>query len=170
MRVEPGRTPIPGITLREARPSDEGLLKRLYRSSREPELDTVPWSEEQKAAFCESQFALQDRFYRDHFDGMQMLVVERDGAAIGRLYLHSAGAELNLMDITLEPAARGAGLGTSLIQWLQREAAAHAKAIILHVEMYNRARALYERLGFEEGALEGIYLMMRWKPAAIKSG
>ena len=169
MRVEPGPAPVPGITLREARASDEGLLKKLYRSSREPEMDTVAWSEEQKAAFCDSQFALQDRFYRENYEGMQMLVIERDARPIGRLYLHATDAELNIMDLTLDPPARGAGLGTALIQWLQREAARHSKAIILHVEMYNRARSLYQRLGFEEGPLEGVYVLMRWKPE-LKSG
>ncbi|HEX4332098.1 MAG TPA: GNAT family N-acetyltransferase [Usitatibacter sp.] len=169
MRLEPGATPIPGITLREALPSDEGLLRRLYRSSREPELDAVQWSDAQKAAFCDSQFALQDRFYRDNYGGMQMLVIERDAAPVGRLYVHSTPAELNLMDITLDPAVRGQGLGTSLIEWVQREAGREARQIILHVEMYNRARALYRRLGFEEATSEGIYLLMRWRPC-VKPG
>ena len=169
MRLEPGPTPLPGITLREALPSDETLLRRLYRSSREPEMSVVAWPEEQKAAFCDSQFALQDRFYREHYEGMQMLVIERDAVPVGRLYLHSTAAELTLMDITLEPGARGQGLGTALIEWLQHEAVTRAKAITLHVEMYNRARNMYRRLGFEEEALEGIYVPMRWKPP-VKPG
>jgi GNAT superfamily N-acetyltransferase len=164
MRFDPARSPLPGITLRDALPSDEALLKRLYRSSRDPELELTDWPEERKAEFALTQFALQDRWYRENYPGLQMLVIEREGAPIGRLYLHGSQGLLDLMDITLEPAARAKGLGTALIQQLQRDAREEHAAITLHVESFNPARRLYARLGFSEEGQVGVYIRMRWKP------
>jgi GNAT superfamily N-acetyltransferase len=164
MRPDPAGLLPAGITFREARESDYPLLKRLYRSSREPELARTGWSEEQKEAFALSQFALQDSWYRQNFHGMQMLVIEREAAPIGRLYLHEEDKLLNLMEITLEPAERGRGIGTAIVQWLQLDARERGVAMVLYVEEYNPARRLYARLGFLEEELEGVYMRMRWRP------
>jgi GNAT superfamily N-acetyltransferase len=164
MRLEPGASPQAGIRLRDVEPGDEAFLRLLYRSSREPELRLTAWSEGEKSAFANSQFDLQDRWYRENYPGVQFLVVEREGVPIGRLYLHSTGGDLRLMDITLAPAARNQGLGSSLIRWLEARAGAAGATISLHVEVFNPARALYHRLGFAEEEVEGVHVRMRWTP------
>jgi GNAT superfamily N-acetyltransferase len=170
MRLEPGESPSPGIRLRDAAPGDAPFLKELYRSSREPELALTAWTEAQKSAFANSQFELQDRWYRENFPGVQFLMIERDGTAAGRLYVHSSESDVNLMDLTLAPSARNQGLGTALIRWLQCKAGAEGAAVSLHVEMFNPARALYRRLGFAEEGVEGVYVRMRWMPGATTGG
>jgi GNAT superfamily N-acetyltransferase len=164
MRLEQGEPPPAGIRLRDVEPGDEAFLRFLYRSSREPELKLTAWSEGEKSAFANSQFDLQDRWYRENYPGAQFLVIEREGAPIGRLYLHSTGSDLRVMDITLAPAARNQGLGSSLIRWLEAKAGAGGATISLHVESFNPARTLYRRLGFAEEEVEGIYVRMRWTP------
>lgn len=53
------------------------------------------------------------------------------------------------LTIGVQPGHRGAGIGTALLEGLLGEAAARSiPAISLSVEDGNRARALYERLGF----------------------
>lgn len=53
------------------------------------------------------------------------------------------------LTIGVQPGHRGSGIGTALLERLLREAAARSiPAISLSVEDSNRARALYERLGF----------------------
>jgi ribosomal protein S18 acetylase RimI-like enzyme len=164
MRLEAGASPSPGILLRDALPGDEALLRSLYRSTRDPELRQTDWSEEQRVAFANSQFDLQDRWYRENYPGVQFLVIEQDGVAIGRLYLHATTGDLNLMDITLAAAVRNRGLGSSLVRWLQELARAQGDTISLHVESFNPARRLYARLGFAEVSEEEVYVRMRWTP------
>lgn len=164
MRPEVPAPPAPGIALRDAQPSDAGFLRALYRSVREPELALTDWDEERKRAFADEQFGLQDRWYRERYDDARFLVIERDGAPIGRLYLHRSSAELRVMDVALVPPERNRGLGTAIVRNLQDVARAGAVALTLHVETFNPARALYARLGFREEAGEGIYLRLRWDP------
>ena len=153
-----------GISLRPVTPFDEPFLRALYRSVRDPELALTAWDAAAKDAFANQQFDLQDHWYREHYAGAQLLVIERDGISVGRIYLFEAGAELRVMDIALIPAARNAGLGTSLMGEVMRHAAERRAAVTLHVEVFNPARALYDRLGFREQKVEGVYAAMRWEP------
>jgi ribosomal protein S18 acetylase RimI-like enzyme len=164
MRLEAGDAPAPGVRLREIAPGDEALLRALYRSARDPELRMTPWTEAQKQAFADSQFDLQDRWYRGNYAGAQFLVIERAAEPVGRLYVHDSGREVTVMDITSAPAARNQGLGTLLMRWLLGKAQAEGLDVTLHVETNNPARVLYQRLGFREEGEEGVYLRLRWTP------
>ena len=160
MREDP---PPAGLTLRETAPADEPFLRNLYRSTREPELALTNWSDEQKRAFCDQQFDFQDRWYRSQNPDARFLVIERDGAPIGRLYLRETESEVGVMDIALVPEARNAGLGTALMEWVKTGASARNAAVTLHVEVFNPARALYARLGFREVSTQGMHILMRWE-------
>ena len=164
MQHEAALPAVPGIGFREVEPRDEPFLRALYRSTREPELDLTGWEEAQKQAFADSQFALQDRHYREHYRGATFLVIERAGEPIGRLYLYAMKQEVRVMDVALVAAARGAGLGTAIMQAILDDAARDGAAVTLHVESFNRARSLYDRLGFREETVEGIHVRMRRDP------
>ena len=151
-----------GLHLRLVEAGDEAFLRALYRSIRDPELALTGWDEATKQAFADQQFEHQDRWYRQHYAGARFLVIEREGEAIGRLYLHERPRELRVMDIALVPAARNRGLGSGLLAWLQRSAAAEGRDVTLYVETFNPVRALYARLGFAEEDADGLYLRMRW--------
>ena len=152
----------PGIALRDSRPGDEAFLRSLYRSVREPELSLTPWTEAEKQAFSDSQFDLQDRWYRGQFEGARFLVILRAGEPVGRIYLAEMPRELRVMDIAIVPEARNAGIGTAVIAWAKDLAASGERAITLHVEGWNPARLWYERLGFAEEELDGASVRMRW--------
>ena len=79
---------------------------------------------------------------------MPNLLMEREGVPIGRLCWEWMPDELRLVDISLLPAWRGQGLGQQVVSALQALAAGEGLAMGLHVEVGNRAIALYERLGF----------------------
>lgn len=155
---------IPGIVLRPVTEGDYPFLRALYRSTRDPELDLTGWPEEAREAFCESQFSLQDRFYRDHYPLTAFLVVERDGEPVGRVYVDTAPGDLRLMDIALVPAARNGGLGTRLMGWITAWADREGRDITLHVEANNPAQRLYARNGFANDGVEGPYVKMRRRP------
>jgi ribosomal protein S18 acetylase RimI-like enzyme len=154
-----------GLALRPATEADEPFLLRVYASTREEELALVPWTDEQKSAFVGMQFAAQSAHYATHYAGMSADVVLVDGDPAGRLLVARWATEIRIVDVTLLPAFRGRGAGGELVAELMDEATEMAKRLSVHVERENRARGLYERLGFRPVGDAGVYLRMEWDPA-----
>jgi GNAT superfamily N-acetyltransferase len=156
------RAAAAGLTLRPMTDADLPFLARLYASTRMEELAPVDWPETQKAAFLQMQFDAQHAHYRQHYHGTDWLVILRAGEPVGRLYLARWAREHRIVDIALLPAHRRAGLGTALLHDLLDEAAAAGKPVTIHVEKFNPALRLYERLGFAAVEDKGVYDLMRW--------
>jgi len=157
------------LSLRPITPDDMELLFRVYRSTREEELAMVlDWTEEQKAAFVRQQFEAQHAWYQDHYEGATFDVILVDGVPAGRLYVHRREREIRLVDITLLPEFRQGGIGTSLLHDLLVESEASGKPLTIHVEVYNPAMRLYERLGFRPIEERGPYRLMEWRPPRLK--
>jgi ribosomal protein S18 acetylase RimI-like enzyme len=147
---------------------DLAWLPALYASTREQELQAVPWPADAKQQFLEQQFIAQHQHYLAQFPRAQYLAVECDGVAAGRFYLDETGADDRLIDISLFPAWRGQGIGAALIQCQQQSSAARGRALALHVMVHNiAAQRLYARLGFvgNGGSEDGLYLPLRWPPS-----
>lgn len=153
-----------GIGLRAATDADIGWLRTLFRQLRAHEFAPMGWPPQALAAFLDQQFAMQHLHYTRHYERGEFLVVERDGAPVGRLYLQRSAPEHLLIDITLDPHARGTGIGSALIRWAQDEAHARGRGMRLHVEHGNHgARRLYERLGFAVADTLPTHSLMRWE-------
>jgi ribosomal protein S18 acetylase RimI-like enzyme len=150
------------IALRPITPEDESFLRRLFASTRAEELAITGWSEEKKAAFCRMQFDAQSADYRKNYADASFDIIERDGVAAGRLLVWRSGKEILIVDISLRPEHRGAGIGTKLLRELQDEARAAGKSLTIHVERYNPALRLYKRLGFKTVEEQEVYLLMEW--------
>src|SRR3954470_3963642 len=150
------------VSFRPITPADTSFLARVYASSRAEELAVTGWSEELKADFCRKQFDAQSAYYAENYQGASFQIIERDGWPVGRLYVDRWEKEIRIVDITLLPEFRGSGIGTKLLRDLQKEACAAGKSLTIHVERFNRALGLYQRLGFEQIEDKGVYLLMRW--------
>lgn len=150
------------LSIRPITPGDDSFLAAVYASTRAEELSITGWSEEEKAAFCRGQFDAQSAHYREHYPGALLQVIEREGVAIGRLYVAHWECEVRIMDIALLPEHRGSGIGTKLLRELQDEARSAGKILSIHVERFNPALRLYERLGFQMVEDKGVYLLMQW--------
>jgi ribosomal protein S18 acetylase RimI-like enzyme len=150
------------LSLRPITPQDEDFLARVYASSRAEELAVTGWPEEVKADFCRRQFDAQSAYYAQNYPRASFEIIERDGWPVGRLYVDRWENEIRIVDITLLPEFRGSGLGTKFLRDLQKEAKAAGKSLTIHVERFNRALALYQRLGFQQIEDKGVYLLMRW--------
>jgi GNAT superfamily N-acetyltransferase len=149
------------LELRPIRDEDLPFLRALYGSTRELELAQVPWSEEQKEAFLDLQFGAQHSWWQQHSTGARFDLVVVDGAPAGRLYVDVWEQEVRVVDIALMPGHRGGGLGTRLLQGVFAEADAAGKPVSIHVEVFNPARTLYQRLGFVEKGTHGdVYILM----------
>jgi ribosomal protein S18 acetylase RimI-like enzyme len=154
-----------GLALRQVEPGDEEFLYRVYAGTRAEELAPVPWDEAQKHAFLRSQFDAQSRWYREHYARATYEIVLVDGEPAGRLYLHRGDTEIRIVDIALLPEHRGNGVGTSLLSDLLAEADTAGKRVTIHVERFNPALRLYERLGFSVAEDKGAYLFLERTPA-----
>lgn len=159
----------PDLVLREERDEDMYFLRDLYAATRAEEMAPVQWTEEAKQNFLGHQFALQGEHYRRHYGGAELLVIERGGERIGRIYLHrnKAVTEIRLMEVALIDAARGQGIGTRLVRALIEIANADGCRVTLHVEPNNPAQRLYARFGFSLIEDRGVQHFLGREPAPV---
>lgn len=154
------------LSLRPVGPEDVEFLYQLYASTREEELSVVPWTPEQKDAFLRQQFQAQHAHWSEHYPAASFDLVLEDGEPVGRLYVDRWPREIRVVDIALLPRHRRGGIGTALLRRVLDEGDAAGKPVSIHVEMFNPARGLYERLGFVEKDTHGVYVLMERPPGA----
>lgn len=155
---------IDAIAVRPLLPEDDDFSYQVYASTRAEEMDLVDWTPEQKEAFLRMQFDAQMAYYRAHYPKAEHQIILRGETPIGRLIVERSQDPLLLMDIALLSEYRNMGIGTTLIRNLMEEAARRGWSVCLHVESFNPAMRLYERLGFVKTADQGLYQEMRWQP------
>ncbi len=154
------------ITLRPIEPGDEAFLYRVYASTREAELALVNWDDTQKETFLRMQFNAQHSHYQSYYPDASFLIILSDGQPVGRLYVDRWPDQIRVVDIAVLPEYRNAGIGTALLKDLIAEGAMSGKPVTIHVEQYNPALRLYERLGFTRIGERGVYYLMECRPVA----
>ena len=112
----------------------------------------VPWTVEQQQAFVRSQFAAQQDHYAKTYPAASHDIIVADNRPVGHLYVGRLDHEIRIVDITLLPAERNAGIGSYLIKQLQDEAKDSGKVTRIFVEEFNPSLRLFERLGFTKRA------------------
>jgi len=152
------------ITLRPVNPDDNEFLVEVYGSTRAEELALTPWTNEEREAFIRWQFAAQQEHYAKHYPGANHDIIMFDGRKTGRLYVARLGEEIRIVDITLLPVERNAGIGSYLIRQLLDEADRTSKITRIYVEELNPSLSLFTRLGFSPSKQEGIHLLMQRTP------
>ena len=141
--------PLPDLlSLRPETPEDIPFLAALFASVRGPQFAAQGWPEEVLRAFLTDQFRLQTAHYARYYADADFRIVERQGAPVGRFYLHRGPTDHRIVDISLLPAARGRGIGGALLDMACAEAEALGRSISLQVDAANPARHLYARKGF----------------------
>ena len=150
------------VRLRAVVPDDHELLVAVYAASRAEELDQVAWPPGQREAFVRMQYDAQDRHYRTASPQGRFDVVEVDGRPAGRLFVDVRAGDIRIVDIALLPDFRGRGIGSALIRQVLAEAAGVGRTASIHVEVHNRAGALYERLGFRPAGEHGVHRLLVW--------
>ena len=150
------------ITLRAVGPDDNDFLLELYGSTRAEELALTPWTDEQRHAFILHQFTAQQAHYSHNYPGANHDIVLSDGRQVGRLYVARLEREIRIIDLTLLPNERNAGIGSYLIRQLLVEAGRTKQSVRIWVEDFNPSLRLFERLGFSRSEQQGIHLLMTW--------
>ena len=152
------------VTLRPVQPTDEDFLLRVYACTRQAEMAVVPWSLEQKAAFVRTQFEAQTRHYRAQFPEAEYSIIVHQGRDVGRLWVARKPGGIHILDITLLPEFRGAGLGRRLLGQIQEDGARSALPVSIYVEGFNPSLRLFEKLGFRKTNEEGVHCLLQWTP------
>lgn len=147
--------------LRPALPEDREFLVALYATTR-TDLARLPLTDDQRDALVRMQFHAQDVHYRQTNPHGSFDVVEVGGCLVGRLYVDRRPDDIRIIDISLLPEDRNAGLGSTLIRAIKDEAALSGRSVSLHVAVGNPAADLYRRLGFEVVSDVGVYRFLRW--------
>ena len=153
------------ISLRSSAAADTDFLYSVYASTRAEEMARVDWTVEQQEAFLRMQFRAQTQFYVENYPGAEFQVIMLNDQPIGRLYIHKRDNEIRIMDIALLPEFRGQGIGSTLLQDILEQGRNLNLPVTIHVEQFNPALHLYQRLGFQPKEEKGVYLLMEWSPA-----
>ena len=115
-------SPSPNVTLRPVGPDDRDFLIEVYGSTRAEEMALVPWTDEQRNAFIQHQFTAQQNHYAQKYPTASHDIIMSDDRPVGRLYVARLDQEIRIVDITVLPAERNAGIGSYLIKQLLDEA------------------------------------------------
>ena len=152
------------IALRPAGEGDTALVAAIYACTREEELRQVPWDAAQKMAFTDWQSQQQEQHYAAHYPRAERLIVMLE-QPIGRIYVDTTPREVRLMDVTLLPEHRNQGVGSRLMEAFLAYADGLGRQSSLHVEPFNPAKRMYERLGFRVVETRGLYEFMVREPS-----
>jgi ribosomal protein S18 acetylase RimI-like enzyme len=154
------------IGFRDACETDKELLLKIYGSTRTEELAQVTyWDDNQKMAFIQHQYHAQDFHYKKYYPDAQYSIIIYDGKDAGRIYVerNQMPEKIHVIDISILPEFRNNGIATTIFRQLQDEAIQTNKSLSIHVEKFNKAKQLYERLGFViKSESSDIYVLMEW--------
>ena len=146
------------LTLRPANEEDKDFVRRLNADSYK--------------AVVGAQFGLWDdgaeqEVFERKWAEQQYQIVERDGQRLGVIWTTRETDHIWLREIQVCPSHRNRGMGTALITQLTDEARALQVPLRLRVLTANRAKALYERLGFRvTGLYEDSHYWMEYDPSS----
>lgn len=152
------------ISLRPVTESDYAFMRQLYGSIRAEEMKLFPFTDEQREQFLDQQFSAQTVYYAEHYPGADLSILEDDGKPVGRFFIDRRTSEIRIMDIALVDECRARGIGTKLIREILDEGVRTGKRVTIHVEGFNPALRLYQRLGFQHIDTNGVYYLMQWSP------
>src|SRR5215471_9771371 len=154
------------VSFRPVEADDGPFLLEVYGSTRAEELALTGWEQQQRDAFLKMQLDAQHVHYRGQYPSAQYIVVLLDGSRVGRLYIADRDSEIRILDVTILPEYRGAGIGTALVRHLMALSSAAGKPLTIYVETFNRSLGLFERLGFVRSGENGYSLLLQWNPQA----
>jgi len=153
------------IGLRRIAAEDRATLFELYALVRAEELGLAQCDPDERHQLVRFQLDAQERGYRTRYPAADWEFILRNGSPVGWIVVDRTGPVVRCLDIALVEKERCRRAGTVVMQALQAEAAATARAVSLSVSRLNlRAMAFYERLGFRTTGETDLHLTMEWQP------
>jgi ribosomal protein S18 acetylase RimI-like enzyme len=154
------------LSLRPTFPQDEQFLQQLLYENFSEKLFAHLWNPQIREPLLKMQMDGQRASYAAQFPQADHGIIVLDDHAIGRIILDRGPQFTTLVDITIAKKHRGAGIGTVLIRSICTEADMTRRSVRLHVDIANRARELYLRLGFRILEEQEMNWLMERQPGA----
>lgn len=148
------------LSLRPFSRDDQSFLFQLYASTRQEELSAFGWTAVQQEAFLRMQFNAQQQWYGMAYPGADHQIILVEEKPVGRILVFREAGAYRLVDIALLSEYRSRGMGTQLLRELIAKSQNERLPLRLQVLKTNRARQLYQRLGFQEIGDDGMYTQM----------
>ncbi|MGO4103878.1 N-acetyltransferase family protein [Leifsonia sp. YAF41] len=150
------------VTLREATPADEPLIRRLFADSRAADFAQLPGADAAVQALIDLQFTAQAAMFATRFPAGRHEIILDGADPVGRIVTANQPDGIRLIDITVESAHQSRGIGTAVLTALLEQADSSGRTVELSVwELNERVTRLYARLGFSATEAAGGYLTMR---------
>lgn len=110
------------LTLRPKLESDTSFLIALYETSREEEMQFIEWhNEDDRKAFFQMQFNAQKLHFDTNYENLDYDIIQYNNTDIGRLILYRTEENLHCVDIIIAPEYRKKGIGTVVMQRIEKE-------------------------------------------------
>jgi len=141
------------FTLRAAARPDEAWARQLNEAAYRPVIT-------EQFGFWNDQD--QQRQFSEKWAKGQYRVIELDGTPVGVLWAVVESDHVFVNELLIAPERQGSGLGSKVLGAVLHDAATRNLPVRLRVLIRNRARTLYERLGFEVKAVTSTHFSMSW--------
>lgn len=137
------------LYVRPAAPQDQQFLYDLTYDVLSEQLYAHTWDPIIRDQLLDLQIKAKMGSYSVVHPHADYAIIMLDERPIGRMIIDRSGDFYHLVDISISPKHRGAGIGTRLVLALCMEAEMMHKNVRLYVSVTNpRAGGLYKRLGF----------------------
>lgn len=133
---------------RTAGEGDEEFLRILLQATMADELNVWAWPEAMRGPLLEMQYRVRRNGVRGNFPNAEVRILLEGEAAVGWMVVDEGEGRVHVVDIAVMPGRRGQGIGTGALVALLEEADGKRQVVELRVNVTNRAKGLYERLGF----------------------
>lgn len=115
--------------------------------------------------FGEWDLPRQDEFFEAEWDPAATTVLLLGGEPCGYCVVEERDDDIHIRQLVIHPSAQGRGVGSEVIRRAQVRAGKRGVPVRLGTLHANRARDLYERMGFRVFDRSGSHVLMEWRPA-----
>jgi GNAT superfamily N-acetyltransferase len=105
---------------------------------------------------------VQDGFFGADWAKYTFEVIGVDGSLCGYACIEDRAGDVHVRELVIHPAYQGRGIGRVILQQTMARAKGRGVPVRLGVLLKNRARVLYERLGFRETGRTDTHILMEW--------
>jgi ribosomal protein S18 acetylase RimI-like enzyme len=138
------------VTRRPAVAADAEFVDRLLEVEAIAELAALP--EPVRGDLARMQVRARRASYAETWPDAVEWIVVVDGSSVGRLLLDAGRESVHVVDIRLDVAARGTGIGTTVLREVCADAEGRGLPVTLTVRAGSPVEQWYRRNGFVDAA------------------